>query len=81
MTSDVNVNVIYIDMQPELTNDLRGHDIGTSTSAIASLKFELPKPFARGLNATVLDTWLFQMNSIFKWRTISQSLSMQLEPG
>ena len=42
------------------------HDFGTGISGIGSLKFELPKPFAGGLNATALDTWLFQMNFYFQ---------------
>ena len=58
-------NVNEIVMEPELTNAPRAHDLGTGTSASVSLKFELPKPFAGGLNAIVLDTWLFQMNPYF----------------
>ena len=42
------------------------HDFGTSMSSNGSLKFELPKPFAGGLNATTLDTWLFKMNLYFQ---------------
>ena len=41
------------------------HDFGTGMSGNGSLKFELPKLFFEGLNATVLDTWLFQMNLYF----------------
>ena len=52
-------------MQPAVTNALHGHDYGTGTSGTGSLKFELPKLFAGGLNATALDTWLFQMNLYF----------------
>ena len=37
-------------------------------SGTGSLKFELPKPFAGGLNATALDTWLFQMNLYFQMK-------------
>ena len=48
-----------ITIYPVLTNALHMHDFGTGTSGTASLKFELPKPFAGGLNATALDTWLF----------------------
>ena len=39
---------------------------GAGESNGSSLKFELPKPFAGGINATVLDTWLFQMNLYFQ---------------
>ena len=42
------------------------HDYGTGMLGTGSLKFELPKPFAGGLNATALDTWLFQMNLYFQ---------------
>ena len=35
------------------------HGFGTGTSSTGLLKFELPKSFAGGLNATVLDIWLF----------------------
>ena len=42
------------------------HDFGTGTSGNGLLRFELPKPFAGGLNATVLDAWLFQMNFYFQ---------------
>ena len=53
-------------MLPAVTNVQHGHDYGTGTSGTGSLKFELPKPFAGGLNATALDTWLFQMNLYFQ---------------
>ena len=42
------------------------HDYGTGTSGTGALKFELPKPFAGSLNATALDTWLFQMKLYFQ---------------
>ena len=42
------------------------HDFGTGTSGNGLLKFELPKPFAGGLNAIVLDIWLFEMNLYFQ---------------
>ena len=44
------------------------HDFGTGTSSNGSLKFKLPKSFAGGLNATVLDTWSFQMNLYFQMK-------------
>ena len=50
----------------ELTNALCGHKPGTSTPVSASLKLELPKLFASGLNATVLDALLFFMNLHFQ---------------
>ena len=49
-----------------MTNAPYVHDFGTGTSGTGSLKFELPKLFAGGLNATALDTWLFQMNLYFQ---------------
>ena len=42
------------------------HDYDTDMPGTVSLKFELPKLFAGGLNATALDTWLFQMNLYFQ---------------
>ena len=44
------------------------HDFGTSMSVNGSLKFKVPKPFAGGLNATVLDTWLFEINLYFQMK-------------
>ena len=54
------------------------HDFGTGMSGNGSLEFELPKPFAGGLNATVLDTWLFQMNLYFQmedWIPVTKCVS------
>ena len=42
------------------------HEFGTGVSDNSSLKFGLPKPFAGGLNAIVLDTWLFQIKLNFQ---------------
>ena len=42
------------------------HNYGTGMSGNGSLKFELPKLCTGGLNATVLDTWLFYMNLYFQ---------------
>ena len=59
MTPAVTKNVNEVTMQLELTNAPPVHDFGTSMPGTGSLKFELPKPCAGGLNSTTLDTWLF----------------------
>ena len=42
------------------------HDFGTGVSVYGSLKFELPKPFAEGVNTTVLGICLLQKNLFFQ---------------